>query len=82
MIGWIHIHFQKVLIVQIVCLTLVGEETLWYELLRSIVVDCSGLQVQFKLQYSRIHITRERLFLVWKSFHFDENSETIDMYVK
>ena len=31
-------------------------------------------------QYSKIGNTREQLFHAWQSFHFDENSETIDAY--
>ena len=29
----------------------------------------------------KIGNTREQLFHVWRSFHFDENTETIDAYV-
>ena len=32
-------------------------------------------------QYSKIGNTREQLFHAWRSFHFDENAETIDTYV-
>ena len=32
-------------------------------------------------QYSKIGNTREQLFHAWKSFSFDENTETIDAYV-
>ena len=32
-------------------------------------------------QYSKIGNTREQLFHTWRSFHFDENVETIDAYV-
>ena len=28
-----------------------------------------------------LHQTREQLFHVWRSFNFDENTETIDAYV-
>ena len=35
----------------------------------------------FREQYSKIGKTREQLFHVWKSFHFDENAEMIDAYV-
>ena len=35
----------------------------------------------FRQQCSRIGNTREQLFHVWRSFHFDENTETIDSYV-
>ena len=32
-------------------------------------------------QYSKIGNTREQLFHTWRSFHFNENTETIDAYV-
>ena len=67
--------------VQQFCLTLVGETRLWYESLRPIALDWNGLQNQFRQQYSKIGNTREQLFHVWRSFHFDENTETLDAYV-
>ena len=35
----------------------------------------------FRQQYSKIANTREQLFHAWRSFHFDENTETIGAYV-
>ena len=35
----------------------------------------------FRQQYSKIGNTREQLFHAWRSFHFDENVETIDAHV-
>ena len=35
----------------------------------------------FRKQYSKIGNTREQLFHVWRSFHYDENTETVDTYV-
>ena len=67
--------------VQRFCLTSVGEARLWYKSLRPINVDWVGLQNIFRHQYSKIGNTREQLFHAWKSFHFDENVETIDTYV-
>ena len=63
------------------CLTLVGEARLWYESLRLINANWDGLQNMFRQQYSKIGNTREQLFHAWISFHFDENTETIDAYV-
>ena len=54
---------------------------MWYESLTLINVNWIGLQNIFRQQYSKIGNTREQLFHVWKSFHFDENTETIDAYV-
>ena len=62
-------------------LTLVEEARLQYESLRPIADDWQALQEQFRQQYSKIGNTGEQLFHVWRSFHYDENSETIDAYV-
>ena len=67
--------------VQRFCLTLVGEARLWYESLRTININWDGLQNIFRQQYSKIGNTRKQLFQAWRSFHFDENMETIDTYV-
>ena len=74
-------NFQDQVKVQKFCLTLVGEARLWYELIRPINADWEGLQHMFRQQYPKIGNTREQLFHVWRSFHFDENTETIDAYV-
>ena len=62
-------------------LTLVGEARSWYESLRPINIDWQGLQNQFRQQYSKIGNTREQLFQAWWSFHFDENTITLDAYI-
>ena len=74
-------HFLEGIKVNRFCLTLVGEARLWYESLQPINVDWQGLQNLFRQQYSKIGNTREQLFHTWRSFHFDENTETIDAYV-
>ena len=77
--DWMDTHrFPDHIKVQRFCLTLVGEAKLWYELLRPINIDWVALQDVFRHQYSKIGNTREQLFHVWRSFHFDENVETID----
>ena len=73
--------FQDHVKVQRFCLTLVGEARLWYESLRLINTDWEELQHMFRQQYSKKGNTREQLFHSWRSFHFDENTETIDAYV-
>ena len=60
---------------------MVGEARLWYESLRPINTNWDGLQNMFRQWYSKIGNTREQLFHAWRSFHFDENTETIDAYV-
>ena len=80
--DWIDTHdFQDQVKVQRFCLTLVGEARLWYKSLRPINTDWEGLQNMFRQQYSKIGNTRKQLFHAWISFHFDENTETIDVYV-
>ena len=74
-------HFIESVKVQRFCLTLLGEARLWYHSLEPINVDCQGLQNLFRQQYSKIGNTREQLFHVWRSFSFNENTETIDAYV-
>ena len=63
------------------CLTLLGEARLWYQLLEPINVDWQGLQNLFRWQYFKIGNTREQLFHAWRSFSFDENTETRDTYI-
>ena len=80
--DWMDMHtFPEGVKVQCFCLKLVGEARLWYESLRPINVDWIGLQNKFRQQYSKIGNTREQLFHAWRSFHFDENIETLDSYV-
>ena len=63
------------------CLTLMREARLWYASLEPIVMTWPELQNQFRRQYSKLGNTREQLFHVWRSFHYDENVETPDAYV-
>ena len=80
--DWMETHnFPEVANIQRFCLTLTSEARLWYETLRPIVGDWAGLQEYFRQQYSKFGNTREQLFHVWRSFHYDENTETIDAYV-
>ena len=48
---------------------------------RTINVDWSELQNLFRQRYSKVGNTREQLFHAWRSFSFDEYTETIDSYV-
>ena len=74
-------HFVEGVKVQRFCLSLLGEARLWYHSLQPINIDWQGIQNLFRQQYSKIGNTREQLFHVWRSFSFDENTETIDAYV-
>ena len=74
-------HFGKGVKAQRFCLTLVGEDRLWYESLEPINIDWQSLQNLFRQQYSKIGNPSEQLFHACRLFHFDENTETIDSYV-
>ena len=63
------------------CLTLTGEARLWYETLRPIEIDWTALQEHFRQQYSKFGNMRDQYFHVWRSFHYDENTDTIDSYI-
>ena len=63
------------------CLTLLGEARLWYHSLEPINVDWPELQNLFRQRYSNVGNTQEQLFHAWRSFNFDENTETIDAYI-
>ena len=63
------------------CLTLTGEARLWYESIRPIEMDWDALQECFRQQYSKFGSLREQYFHVWRSFHYDENTDTIDSYI-
>ena len=60
------------------CLTLIGEARLWYESLAPLKDDWPALQNKFRWQYSKIGNTLEKLFHAWRTFKFDENTDTID----
>ena len=74
-------HFIDGVKVQRFGLILLGETRLWYQSLEPINIDWQGLHNLFKQQYSKICNTTEQLFHAWRSFNFDENTETIDAYV-
>ena len=80
--NWTVTHnFPEVAKVPRFCLTLTSEARLWHETLRPIVIDWTGLQECFRQQYSKVGYTREQLFHVWRSFHYDEIAEIIGAYV-
>ena len=80
--DWMNVHhFVEGVKVQRFCLILLGEARLWYHSLEPINVDWHELQNLFRQQYSKVGNTWEQLFHAWRSFNFDENTETIDMYI-
>ena len=80
--DWMTTHdFPEAVKVQRFCLTLVGEVRNWYATLEPVVMMWPELQNMFRCQYSKIGNTREQLFHAWRSYHYDENVETPDVYV-
>ena len=81
--DWMTAHlFVEGVKVQRFCLLLLEEAKLWYYSLEPINIDWLGLQNLFRQQYSKVGNTREQLYHAWRSFSFDENTETIDAYVR
>ena len=73
--------FPEAVKVQRFCLTLVGEAKNWYATLEPLVMTWPELQNLFRQQYSKTGNTREQLFHTWRSFHYDKNVETPDVYI-
>ena len=63
------------------CVTLIGEARLWCESLAPLDDHWPALQNKFRWQYSKIGNTPEQLFHAWRTFKFDENTDTVDSYV-
>ena len=80
--DWMETHnFPEGVKVRHFHLTLIGEARLWYESLALLDDDWPALQNRFRWQYSKIGNTPEQLFHAWRTFKFDENTDTIDAYV-
>ena len=80
--NWITTHdFPNDPKVRRFCLTLLGEARLWCETLGTQQLDWAGLQAHFQQQYSKFGNTREQYFHAWRSFHYDENTDTIYSYI-
>ena len=75
-------HFVKDVKVQRFCLTLLGEARLWFQSLEPLGnTKWPQLQNLFRQRYSKLSNTCAQLFHAWRSFNFNENTETIDSYV-
>ena len=61
-------------------MTLIGEARLWYKSLAPLDNDWPALQNKFRWQYSKIGNTPEQLFHAWRTFKFDENTDSVDSY--
>ena len=64
------------------CLTLMQGARLWYATLNAQQqqLTLEGLQDKFRQQYSKFGSTREQYFPAWRSFQFDEATNTIEGY--
>ena len=80
--DWMEVHnFPEGEKVRHFRVTLIGEARLWYESLALLDNDWPALQNKFRWQYSKIGNTPEQLFHAWRTFKFDENTDSIDSYV-
>ena len=80
--DWMEVHnFPEGEKVRCFRVTLIGEARLWYESLTPLDNDWPALQNKFRWQYSKIGNTPEQLFHAWRTFKFDENTDSIDSYV-
>ena len=52
-----------------------------YESLAPLDNDWPALQNKFRWHYSKLGNTPEQLFHAWRTFKFDENTDSIDSYV-
>ena len=59
------------------CMTFIGEARLRYELLAPLGNGWPALQNK----YSKIGNTLKQLVHAWRTFRFDENTDSIDSYV-
>ena len=74
-------NFPDEVKVRCFCLALTGEARLWYESLAPLDNDWPALQNKFRWQYPKLDNTPKQLFHAWRTFKFDENTDTIDSYV-
>ena len=80
--DWMEVHnFPEGDKVRHFCLTLINEARLWYKSLTPLDDDWPALQNKFRWQYLKIGNTLEQLFHAWRTFKFDEDTDTIDSYV-
>ena len=74
-------HFVEGAKVQRFCLTLLAEARLWCHSLEPININWKAVQIYLGNSTQTVGNTREQLLHAWRSFSFDENTETIDSYV-
>ena len=75
-------NFNEDVKIQRFCLTLLGEARLWFQSIEPLEnATWPQLQNIFRQRYSKLGNMCEQLFPAWRSFNFDESTETIDSYV-
>ena len=75
-------RFDEDIKVQRFCLTLLGEARLWYQSLEPLgETPWAQLKNLFRQRYSKLGNIHKQLFHAWRSFTFNENTETIGSYV-
>ena len=75
--DWMEVHsFLEGEKVRHFRVTLTGEARLWYKSLTPINNDWPALQNKFRWQYSKIGNTPEQLFHAWRTFKFEENTDS------
>ena len=80
--DWMDTHnFPEDQKVRRFCLTLTGEARLWYETMGQVQLDWLTMQECLGQQYSKFGSMQEQYFNVWRSFQFDEATDTIDSYI-
>ena len=80
--DWMDMHnFPNDQKVRRFCFTLTGKTRLWYETIRHVNLDWPMMHECFRQQFSKFGNTREQYFHIWKSFQFDEATDTIDGYI-
>ena len=81
--NWMNAHnFNEDVKVQRFCLTLLGEARLWFQSIEPLEnTTRPQWQNLFRQRYSKLGSMHEQLFNAWRSFNFNENTETIDSYV-
>ena len=68
--------------VQRFCLTLLGDARLWYQFIRTYNWRLARVdKIYLGYNTPKLVTLENNLFHAWRSFAFDENTETIDVYV-
>ena len=79
MIGWMPAALMRIYRYKDFVSTLLGEARLWYHSLEPLgETTWAQFQNLFRQRYSKLGNTHKQLFHAWRSFTFDENTETID----